>query len=88
MSWLTPVIRRSWATAATAHKLKFFENGATPNLIVKLDPSDSAEAFESWSKLFEEKYGGASANAYKTMFLGGGADATSSARTCSSSTSR
>jgi hypothetical protein len=34
MSWLTPVIREVMADkAATQHKLKFFENGATPQIV-------------------------------------------------------
>jgi phage portal protein BeeE len=77
MSWLGPVIQEIMGdSAATAHKLRFFENGATPNLIVKLDPAIKQEQFESWTTLFDEKYGGGAENAYKTMYLGGGADAT------------
>jgi hypothetical protein len=48
MSWLTPVIREIMADgAATTHKLKFFENGATPNLVVTLD-GDQPEKFEKF----------------------------------------
>ena len=37
MSWLTPVVREiKGDTPTTTHKLKFFENGATPNLVVTL----------------------------------------------------
>jgi phage portal protein BeeE len=36
MSWLTPIVREVMGdNAATAHKLTFFENGATANLVVK-----------------------------------------------------
>ncbi len=78
MSWLTPVLRDILAdNAATEHKLKFFEQGATPNLVVTLDPSVRAEQYERWMKIFEEKYGGGQGirDAYKTMYLGGGAEA-------------
>jgi phage portal protein BeeE len=75
MSWLTPVIREIAAdSAATSHKLKFFENGATPNLAVKLDLADP-EKFKQWKALFDEQHVGIS-NAYKTLYLGAGADVT------------
>jgi phage portal protein BeeE len=76
MSWLTPVIREVMGdSAATTHKLQFFENGATPNMVVKGDPTLTPEKFKEWVKLFREGHEG-TANAYKTIFLGGGADAT------------
>lgn len=75
MSWLTPIVREVMADkAATDHKLKFFENGATPNLVVKLDVPD-LEKFSKWIEKFKEQHEGA-ANAYKTLYLGAGADAT------------
>lgn len=75
MSWLTPIRREIMADgAATTHKLKFFENGATVNMVVSLDPTIKKEQFESWVKLFEEKHAGV-ANAYRTLYLGGGAEA-------------
>lgn len=76
MSWLTPVLNEILGdAAATEHKLKFFENGATPNMAVSLDKSISPEVFKTWRKLMEEKTEGA-ANAYRTLYLGGGATAT------------
>lgn len=73
MSWLTPIVREVMAdTAATSHKLKFFENGATPNLVVSLDPSVGKAAFDEWVKAFRAGHEG-TANAYKTLFMGGGA---------------
>lgn len=76
MSWITPVIREIMADkAATDHKLEFFENGATPNLVVKLDPSVRQAAFEEWVGKFKAGHEGRG-NQYKTLFLGGGADAT------------
>jgi hypothetical protein len=74
MSWLTPVLKETTADqAATRHKLKFFENGATVNLAVSMDPSIRQEAFEQWVRLFKSQHEGVD-NAYKTVFLGGGAD--------------
>jgi len=76
MSWLTPVIREIMGdNAATTHKLKFFENGATPNMVVSLDPKITPEVFAIWKKKMEEDHTGL-ANAYKTLYLGGGAQAT------------
>jgi phage portal protein BeeE len=75
MSWLSPVIREVMADqAATTHKLKYFEQGASPNMVVKFDPSVEEKKVEQWIALMEEQVGGV-ANAYKTLFLGGGADA-------------
>lgn len=76
MSWLTPVIREIQAdVAATAHKLKFFENGATPNMVVAMPRELAPGQFEEFVKLFREKHEGVQ-NAYSTLFLGGGADVT------------
>jgi phage portal protein BeeE len=75
ISWLSPVIGEIQADkAATAHKLKFFENGATANTAVTLDANLSPDEFAEWVDLFEEGHKGA-LNAYKTLFLAGGADA-------------
>jgi phage portal protein BeeE len=75
MSWLTPVLREVMADkAATLHKLTYFQNGATPNLMVKFDV-DAVEKMRPWIELFREQHEGA-ANAYKTLFLGAGTDAT------------
>jgi phage portal protein BeeE len=76
MSWLTPLVREVMAdSAATTHKLKFFENGATPNLVVKMDPALTIDKFKAWVQIMEQDHTGV-LNAYKTLYLGGGADAT------------
>lgn len=76
MSWLTPVIREIMGDqAATAHKLKFFENGATPNMVVKRNDPVSKETFAEWVAMMESGHSGL-ANAYKTLYLTAGADAT------------
>jgi hypothetical protein len=59
-------------SAATAHKLAYFENGATVNMAISLDPGIGLQAFEQWIAAFEAGHKGA-ANAYKTLYLGAGA---------------
>ena len=77
MSWLTPVIREIMAdSAATSHKLRFFENAATPNLLVKLPPQVTDPVkFKEWVAAIEQTHKG-STNAYKSLYLGAGSDAT------------
>jgi len=72
MSWLTPVVNEILADkAATQHKLKFFENGASLSYVVEL-PEQDPEKFKTWVDMFNEKQVGAR-NAYRTLFLGAGA---------------
>lgn len=74
MSWLTPILREIDAdSAATDHKAAFFRNGATPNAVITLSDRVSPENFERFKTLMESEHRGA-ANAYKTLYLGGGAD--------------
>lgn len=76
VSWLTPLIDEVAAdNRAGEHKLRFFENGATPNMIVTLDASVTPEQFGEFKEKMESQHAGAH-NAYKTLYLGGGADAT------------
>lgn len=76
MSWLTPIIREVMADSAmSAHRLRFFENGATVNLVITLDPTVQKDAFDSWVKSFKDGHVGRE-KAYKPLFLGGGAVAT------------
>lgn len=76
MSWLTPVLREVSADrAATTHKLKFFENGASLGTVVSLDKDVGVDAFKEFVTLFKESHRGTD-NAYETLFLGGGADVT------------
>ncbi len=73
ISWIGRVIPQVVAHGrATEHKGKFFENGATPNMIVTLDPTVKEESFDRWVAKFRAGNEGAR-NAYKTVFLGGGA---------------
>jgi hypothetical protein len=74
MSWLTPVIDEFRADkAATAHKLAFFENAATPNVAVSLKESIGPEKFREFVRTMNEMSVGVE-NAYKTLYTGGGAD--------------
>lgn len=76
MSWVTPIIREIMGDkAAMEHKLRYFDNGATVNLVVKVDPAVKAEQFKQWVAMFKAAHDGA-ANAYETVFLGGGSDIT------------
>lgn len=76
MSWLTPIVREIMGDkAAMEHKLKFFENGATVNLVVKVDPAVKGEQFKQWVSVFKEAHD-SRLNAYETVFLGGGSDLT------------
>lgn len=75
MSWITPLIREIMGDQAmTTHKLQFFENGAVPGMVVNMGPKVSAESFDEWVDLFEERHTG-SINAFKTLYLASGAEA-------------
>jgi phage portal protein BeeE len=76
MSWLTPVIRETQNDSLMArHKRKFLENAATPNMVVRLAREVSPEAFAKFKAKMEANHRGVE-NAYKTLYLGGGADVT------------
>jgi phage portal protein BeeE len=77
MSWLTPIVREVRAdNSATDHKLNFFRNGAALNVVVSYDASVNPDAFERYVALFNSAQRNVGENAYKTLHLGGGADAT------------
>lgn len=76
MPWIAPVVREIQGdTGYTTHKLKFLENGATPNMVVSLDASIQQAAFDAWVDAMEKGHRGV-ANAYRTLYLGAGATAT------------
>ncbi|MFI6681889.1 phage portal protein [Kribbella sp. NPDC050470] len=76
MSWLTPAIRDMQADkAATEHKVKYFTNAATPNLVIKGIPAQTPAQFNELVDAIEQKHAGA-ANAFRTLYLTAGADAT------------
>ena len=76
MSWLTPAAREMQSDqAANEHKLMFFSNGATPNLVVKGLPAVDKDSYDKAVDKLESRHRG-TGNAYKTLYLSAGADAT------------
>lgn len=76
MSWVTPAIRDIQGdVAATQHKLQFFANAATPNLVIKGIPAVNKTEFDRLVAMMEDNHAGVR-NAYKTLYLTAGADAT------------
>jgi phage portal protein BeeE len=76
MSWLTPVIREIQAdTSATEHKLRFFHNGAKPGLVISMKETVTQEQFRDFIAATNDAHQGVD-NAYKTLYVGGGADVT------------
>lgn len=75
MTWLSPLVREIGADSMmTSHKSKFLENGATVNLVVKV-PATTVDTFNQWVEKIREGHDGVH-NAYRTLFLAQGADAT------------
>lgn len=75
MSWLTPVIREVMAdNAMTAYKIKYLENAASPNLLIKYSQKLGTPALDRIKAGVEARYGGVE-NAFKTLVLDEGADA-------------
>lgn len=74
ISLLTAGLREILAdNAATTHKLRFFENAATPNLALRFPAGMSREKALEWIDLFESQHKGA-LNAWRTLYLGAGVD--------------
>lgn len=75
MTWVTSVLRDASADSlATEHKIKYLEQGATPNMVVTLSENiTDPEVFQQWVDKFEDTHGGV-ANAFKTLYLAGGTD--------------
>ena len=75
MSWLQPLVQEVMSDrAATTYKQKFFEQGATPNLAIKLPESvKTKEQFEQLRDSMEASHAGVN-NAWKTLYLAAGAD--------------
>lgn len=77
MSWISPIVREVMGdSAATEHKLNFFRNGATANMVVSLPETAklTPQTFREWVEAFDQDHKGV-ANAYKTIYLAGGAAA-------------
>lgn len=76
MSWVTPVVREVQAdNSATDHKDAFFRNGAKPGLVISLKESVTEGQYRAFMATMNEAHQGVD-NAYKTLFVGGGADVT------------
>ena len=76
MSWLTPILREIQADhAMTRHQRKFFDNGASPNMVVKHALGADMDKVKRFSEMMAENHAGVE-NAYKTLHLYPGADAT------------
>lgn len=74
MSWLTPVIREINADVAMSeYATAYFENAATPNLIVKYAQTLKDTSVSRIRDMLAAKHTGSS-NAFKTMILDAGAD--------------
>ncbi len=72
MSWMTPILREVSADrGAIIHKNKFFEQGATPSIVITPDASVNYDEFKEFADDFRDQHEGA-LNAYKTLILGGG----------------
>ncbi len=75
MSWITPVMREVRADgAATDHKLEFFDNAGTPQMVVKT-PADvmTKEQFDDFLERMNRAHTGRG-NRHKTLYLVPGAD--------------
>lgn len=75
MSWLTPILREIESdTSATKHKLNYFNNAATPALVVKGIKAADRNQFNAIVDMLEDRHAG-SENAFKTLYLTDGVDA-------------
>lgn len=76
MSWLTPVLREVWADQAmTDYKIQYLSNAASPNLLIKYAQKLGQDSLLSIADRIQARHGG-SDNAFKTLVLDEGADAT------------
>jgi HK97 family phage portal protein len=74
VSWLSSVLPDVTADQEmTAYKHAFLRNAATPNLVVSFEPGVSEEAFKKFKERMDSSHSG-TANAYRTLYLGAGAD--------------
>lgn len=74
MSWLTPAIREIQADSGmTQYKIKYLENAATPNLLIRYSQKLHPGTVDSVRERVTARYGGVN-NAFKTLILDQGAD--------------
>lgn len=73
-SWVSAVVREVLTDGqAVDHTGKFFENAATPNLVFKFPETRTPDEVRAFAELLNRKHAGTS-NAWRNMFLAGGAD--------------
>lgn len=76
MSWLTPVLREVDAdNGMTAYKLQYLNNAASPNLLIRYAQKLQPGTVDTIRERMAARYGGVS-NAFRTLVLDQGADAT------------
>lgn len=76
MSWMVPVAREINADQQmTAYKQAFFDNAATPNMLIRFPSTLNAAQAEMVAERVAARHGGA-ANAWKTLVIDQGADVT------------
>jgi phage portal protein BeeE len=76
MSWLTPIYREIQADdGLTQYKIKYLDNAASPNILIKYAQKLQPGTVDSIRERMAARYGGTS-NAFKTLVLDQGADAT------------
>jgi len=76
MSWLTPVYRDVQGDdGMTTYKIKYLDHAASPNLLIKYAQKLQPGTVDRIRERVNARYGGA-ANAFKTLVLDQGADAT------------
>jgi phage portal protein BeeE len=76
MSWLTPAYRDVLGDdGLTRYKIKYLENNASPNLLIKYAQKLAPGTVDSIRERMQARYGGVG-NAFKTLVLDQGADAT------------
>lgn len=73
-SWVTAVLREVTTDGqAVSHTSKFFDNAATPNLVVKLPADRTSDEMRAFAEKMNALHTGTD-NAYKTLYLAGGSD--------------
>jgi hypothetical protein len=76
MSWLTPAYRDVLGDdGMSTYKIRYLENSASPNLLLKYAQKLQPATIDSIRERMTARYGGAK-NAFKTLVLDQGADAT------------
>jgi phage portal protein BeeE len=76
MSWLTPVYRDVQGDdGMTQYKIKYLDNAASPNLLLRYTQKLSPGTIDSLRERMQARYAGPN-NAFKTLVLDQGADAT------------